>query len=138
MPDLFKHIGARIRELRTEYNNGQGLSQERIATALGVTTNTISRWETAAYHPGLEDLEKLAKFFGSTIMDFLPSTSRPGNVEVTEASVMGEKIGSLLDTVRQLAPEDVDEIQNYAEFKRARSLNGGTTRPRVGRKPKKT
>jgi len=34
--------------------------------------NTISRWETATYHPSLEDLDQLARFFGVTILEFFP------------------------------------------------------------------
>jgi transcriptional regulator with XRE-family HTH domain len=134
MTDLFEFVGSRIRRLRDAYNNGQGLSQERLATALGVTTNTISRWETATYHPDLKDLEKLAKFFGASITDFLPSTERSTDAD---ASALNGKIGSLIDTVQHLTPEDVDEVRNYAEFRKARQLNGGTARPRAGRKPSK-
>ena len=39
---------------------------------LGVASNTISRGETATYRPTIEDLEKLARFFGKSILYFFP------------------------------------------------------------------
>jgi hypothetical protein len=34
------------------------VSQEALAKALGTTSNTISRWETAVYKPSVEDLDR--------------------------------------------------------------------------------
>jgi len=126
MPDIFTHVGTRIRELRTSYDSGRGLSQEKLAAALSVTTNTISRWETATYHPGLGDLEKLASFFGVPISTFFPLVEQPKN----------EPIASLLQAARQLTPEDIEEVRRFAEFRRANQMYGGVDRPQVGRKPK--
>lgn len=128
MKNLFEHVGTRIRDLRVAYDNGQGLSQEKLAAALGVTTNTISRWETATYHPDLADLERLATFFGASILDFLPNAHAQRSTD--------ENYESLLNTIRELEPEDIEEVRHYAEFRRARQLYAGTARPRPGRKPK--
>lgn len=127
MPDLFAHVGARIRELRTAYDSGRGLSQEKLAEALGVTTNTISRWETATYHPGLEDLDKLARFFGVQISAFLPLVDPPTT----------SPLALLVQTARQLQPHDVEEVRRFAEFRKANQLYGGASRPVAGRKPKR-
>ena len=66
--DLLDHVAARIRDLRVNYNNGEGLSQESLATHLKVAPNTISRWETGTYRPGLKDMERLSRFFGVSII----------------------------------------------------------------------
>jgi transcriptional regulator with XRE-family HTH domain len=126
MPDIFTHVGARIRDLRASYDSGRGLSQEKLAAVLDVTTNTISRWETATYHPSLADLEKLASFFSVPISSFLPLVEQPKN----------EPIAGLLQAASQLPPEDIEEVRRFAEFRRANRLYGGVTRPQVGRKPK--
>lgn len=126
MADIFTHVGTRIRELRTGYDSGRGLSQEKLASALGVTTNTISRWETATYHPSLGDLEKVATFFGVPIATLLPLVDQPKN----------EPIAALLQTATQLTPEDVEEVRRYAEFRKANRMYGGVARPQPGRKPK--
>lgn len=121
--DLFEHVGDRIRDLRLGYGGG-GLSQEALAKALGVATNTISRWETATYHPSLEDLDKLARFFGVSILSFFPPEQQPAN----------EGITALLRAAEQLSPEDLEELRRYAEFRRARHLYGKGGRKVTGRK----
>jgi transcriptional regulator with XRE-family HTH domain len=126
--DLFDYVARQIRELRQSYNSGEGLSQETLAVKIGVAPNTISRWETGAYHPDLKDLEALARFFGRSILHFLP----PEDLSVDENTV------ALLRTAKALAPEDLEEVRRYAEFRRARALYKDKGRPRAGRKVKIT
>jgi transcriptional regulator with XRE-family HTH domain len=123
---LTEHVGQRIREFRTGYGGGAGISQQALAAALKVASNTVSRWETGTYRPTIDDLENLARFFGKSIMDFFPKE------EVhTERD---EKIDALLRTAKQLNDEDVEELRRYAEYRRARQVY--TKRP-PGRKAKK-
>jgi len=124
--DLVAHIAAKIRELRVSYNHGEGLSQQALAIQLKVVPNTISRWETGTYCPSFTDVEKIARFFGARIIDFIP----PDMVDEEE----DENLKALLRTARQLHPADLDELQKYAEFRRARSIYQGKTRPKPGRK----
>jgi len=77
--DLHRHIAHKIRSLRTSFgcacnvrHGHHKLSQEDVAVALGVTTNTVSRWETAVYWPAPYDLYKLAEYFGVPVADFFP------------------------------------------------------------------
>ncbi len=124
--DLLDHVAARIKELRVNYNNGEGLSQEALAVELKVAANTISRWETGMYRPGFKDVEKLSRFFGVSIMSFLPS-ELVGEEE-------DEDLKALLRTARQLHPADLEELRKYAEFRKARGIYQGKTRPQPGRK----
>lgn len=125
--DLFDYVAQQIRELRQNYNSGEGLSQEMLATKIGVAPNTISRWETGTYHPDLMDLETLARFFGKSILHFLP----PEDISADQNTV------ALLRTAKGLPPEDLEEVRRYAEFRRARALYKNRARPRAGRKAKK-
>ena len=124
--DLLDHIAARIRDLRVNYNNGEGLSQDSLAKHLKVSTNTISRWETGTYRPSVKDLERITRFFGVSIISFFPS-------EMIDAEE-DESLKALLRTARQLHPADIEELRKYAEFRRARSIYEGKSRPRPGRK----
>jgi transcriptional regulator with XRE-family HTH domain len=124
--ELLVHVAARIKELRVSYNSGEGLSQESLATHLKVAANTISRWETGTYRPGLTDLERLSRFFGVSMMSFFP----PELVEAEE----DENLKALLRTARQLHPADLEELRKYAEFRRARGIYQGKTRPKPSRK----
>jgi transcriptional regulator with XRE-family HTH domain len=125
--NLFEYVAQQIRELRRTYNSGEGLSQEMLAKKIGVAPNTISRWETGAYRPDLMDLETLARFFGKSILYFLP----PEDIGADENTV------ALLRTAKGLLPEDLEEVRRYAEFRRARALYENKGRPRAGRKAKK-
>lgn len=108
---LMEYIAGRIRELRQTFG-GTGISQEALAKALGVATNTVSRWETGAYKPAIEDLDKLARFFCVSILDLFPPEDRPQSKEVT----------ALLRAASSLPDKDVVELRRYAEFKRAQSM----------------
>lgn len=52
-------IGAVIKKLRTENN----ITQETLATAIGVTPQAISRWEAEGGYPDIELLPAIADFF---------------------------------------------------------------------------
>jgi transcriptional regulator with XRE-family HTH domain len=124
--DLLDQIAARLRDLRLSYNSGEGLSQESLAKHLKVAPNTISRWETGTYCPSVIDLERIARFFGVSMMAFVPS-------ELVDKEE-DENLKALLRTARQLHPSDLEELQKYAEFRRARGIYQGKTRPKPGRK----
>ena len=127
--DLLDEIAARLRDLRVSFNNGEGLSQESLATQLKVAPNTISRWETGTYRPSVKDLEKISRFFGVSINSFFPS-------DVIDAEE-DENLKALLRTARQLHPADLEELKKYAEFRKARGIYQGKTRPQPGRKGSK-
>jgi transcriptional regulator with XRE-family HTH domain len=124
--DLLDHLAAKIRDLRVSYNSGEGLSQESLATHLKVAPNTISRWETGTYRPSVKDLERISRFFGVSINSFFPNEliDQEGD----------ENLKALLRTARQLHPADLEELRKYAEFRRARGIYEGKTRPKPGRK----
>lgn len=124
--DLLDHVAARIKDLRVSYNSGEGLSQDALATYLKVAPNTISRWETGTYRPSLKDLERISRFFGVPMMSFFPQEMIDDDED--------ENLKALLRTARQLHPADLEELRKYAEFRRARGIYQGKTRPRAGRK----
>ena len=105
--NIYDTIGTKIRDLRT-HHLGKGISQDALAEAMGTTPNTISRWETATYKPSIEDLERLARFFGASISVFFP------NIE-PEARIQG-----LLSATGDLDDDDLDELTRYAQFRKAR------------------
>ena len=124
--DLLDHVAVRIKDLRVSYNSGEGLSQDALAAHLKVAPNTISRWETGTYRPSLKDLERISRFFGVSMMSFFPEDMVDDDED--------ENLKALLRTARQLHPADLEELRKYAEFRRARGIYQGKTRPRAGRK----
>ncbi len=61
-----KQVAKTIHNLR----NRRGLSQEKLAAAIGVRRPTIHNWETARYAPSLENCKALAQFFKVDISYF--------------------------------------------------------------------
>lgn len=110
--DLFGFVGQRIRELRKNFNNNQGISQEVLAQELDQPTNTVSRWETGTYKPNLKDLENLSRFFGVSILTFLPNETVPHD----------EQLSALLRAAKELDPRDLEELRRFAEFRRAQAI----------------
>lgn len=109
--DLMEYIGNKIKELRVKYAGNKGISQEVLAKELDVVPNTISRWETATYKPSIEDLDRLARFFKISILEFFPTAEKLNDT----------KMNALLRAVSDLPADDIDELQRYAEFRRARN-----------------
>jgi transcriptional regulator with XRE-family HTH domain len=120
--NLYEHVGAKIREFRTTFG-GKGISQEALADKIGVASNTISRWETAVYNPTLADIERLSRFFGRSLLEFLPSDDPSEDEEIT----------ALLRAAKELDPHDLHELRRYAEYRKVRNVMGGV-RPAVGKR----
>jgi transcriptional regulator with XRE-family HTH domain len=126
--NIYEYLANRIKDLREKFNHGEGLSQEALAAKLNVASNTISRWETGTYKPKIEDLDKLARFFGVSILKFFPPEETENN------STRNEDVTALLRTAKELDPHDLKELRSYAEFRLARSLYEKKPRPKAGRK----
>lgn len=80
-PPMVKIDGSKVRSIR----ENQGLTQLYVATAVGVTTDTISRWENNRY-PAIkrENCLKLAKALEVEISDLLDAPSEEPEVSIPE------------------------------------------------------
>lgn len=52
--------GDYLKQLRTE----RGMSQEKLAEAIGISRQSISKWEQGLSSPDIENIKKLSEFFG--------------------------------------------------------------------------
>jgi transcriptional regulator with XRE-family HTH domain len=123
---LPEYVANQIRQHRAKYAGGRGISQEALAEKLGVAANTISRWETGAYQPDLEDLEKLARALDVSILEFFPK----------EAPSTDDRVAALLRVAKGLHDADLEELRRYAEFRRARYYLDQEKKTKPGRKRK--
>lgn len=57
------HIGTKLKELRRQ----RGITQERLAEALGVACQSVSRWELEICYPDIELLPAISNYFGITL-----------------------------------------------------------------------
>lgn len=62
-----KNVGPFLRELRKE----KQLTQEQLAERFGVTSRSVSRWETGSNMPDLSILVELADFYDVDIRDII-------------------------------------------------------------------
>lgn len=115
---LKDYIGQKIREMRLERG---GISQETLAKAIGVATNTVSRWETGTYETRVDDLDNLARYFKVSVMDFLPQEEQSAQI----------RISALMRAAQDLPDTDLKELQKYAEYRRAR-FRIATTKTKKG------
>ena len=106
MENIYQQIGNKIKELRQSYGN---LSQEDLAKSIKVTSNTVSRWETAVYKPSVEDIQKIAKFFGVSISLFFPDIENP-------------KLQALMSATGNLDQKDIEELIEYANYRKIRQV----------------
>jgi len=61
------HLSETIKALRKVQN----ISQEKLATFLGVSYQAVSKWETGNSYPDISLLPKIARFFGVTVDELL-------------------------------------------------------------------
>ena len=64
-------LGSKIRSFR----RSQGHTQEALATALGVTSQAVSRWESGSSYPDMNLLPCIANYFNITIDELFGYTS---------------------------------------------------------------
>ena len=89
----------KIKELREE----KGVYQKEVAKVVNKTPTCICDWEKGNTEPNVEDLIKLADYFGCTIDYLLGREDDVGNVSVV--SNLSAKEQKLVDCYRSL-PED--------------------------------
>ncbi len=69
--------GENIRKLRKE----QGMTQEQLADALGVTVGAVYKWEAGLSVPEVKLLMDIADIFDSSVDSLLGYVQHTGNVE---------------------------------------------------------
>ncbi len=94
-------IGKKIKELRGQ----KGLTQEKLAAALNVTPQAVSKWENETALPDITLLPALSVCFGVRIDDFfaLNDTDRPQRIE------------SMIEREDFLAREELDTARHFLE-----------------------
>ncbi len=86
--------GEYLKKLRTE----KGLSQDALGEVLGISRQSVSKWEQGNSTPDIDNIGKLAKFYGVSI-DSLVNGEPDSNAEVqkNEDDEQTEKVLELID-----------------------------------------
>lgn len=104
------NLSARIKEER-EY---LGLSQQEVASHIGVPRSAISLIESGARRVSAEELSRLAELFQTTMDSLL------GRDDVTAES---ESVRIVARAAAALSATDRDEVLRFAQFLRTRKSN---------------
>ena len=111
-------MAARLKDAR-EY---LGLSQDDVATALGISRPAVTNIESGNRKVEAVELDQLAKLYGRAVNYFLTG----------ETKEVSEKVAFYARTFKDLSEKDLDEVARFAEFPRA----SGTGKKAAARKPK--
>ena len=96
-----KKIGAFLKQCRKEKN----LTQEQLAEKFGVSSRTVSRWETGSNMPDLSILVELADYYEMDLKELLDGErSQPMNQEMRET---------------------LDKVADYEEWVKQKALKAG-------------
>ena len=100
----------------------EGLSQAKLADALGVTQQAVGRWEKDLNMPDHDIMVKIADFFKVSI-DYLEGRADTHGYYVDEetakiANEMKENPGRrvLFDATRNLSPEKIKQVKDFVDF----------------------
>ena len=72
-----------------QFRRAMGLSQEQLAQQIGVSRQTVSKWETGQSAPELEKLVAISQIFGVSTDELLGNT-RPPQADAPAATIPAE------------------------------------------------
>lgn len=110
--DINVFIGNKIKELR----NAKNITQEEIGEYLGVTSQTVSRYESGKLKTNQDVLFKLAEYFKVSVNDFFPDLQDNGTANLHEDSMYDEGISiSQLSIMTGLNYNKIKDIYHRTE-----------------------
>lgn len=102
------YFGDKLKKLRTDRN----LTQEKLADSLGVSFQTISKWERGESYPDISLLPEIAMHFGITVDDLLCVNYLEKEKEISDFIVLfdnltdNEEKQKLIENAIKLYPSD--------------------------------
>ena len=84
----------------------KGVTQEKLSEALGVSAQSISRWELGICYPDIEMLPAIANYFGTTVDGLLSNDTRSKEKDM-------EIFNETLDKLSDETTECIDFIKEY-------------------------
>ena len=101
----------RLEELRKE----KDLLQKDVASAVNHSITCISDWERGKREPSIDDLIRLADFFGVSI-DYLVEREEEDGVVIVSGNELSKDESVLVDKLRRLDPLNKELAYQYVDF----------------------
>ena len=83
----------------------KGVSQQKVADAIGSNQQSIHRYENGDYEPDIQTLTMLADYFNTSIDYLVGRTDIRKNIEPVEKYALNHEESDLVDKFRLLMPE---------------------------------
>ena len=99
-------LADKIAELRKK----NGWSQEELAGQLGVSRQSVSKWESAASIPDLDKILKLSELFGVSTDYLLKDSGEPEEEALPAVMPAGESMLGTEGSVRAVSLEEANEF----------------------------
>ena len=95
-----------------QLRKNKGLTQEKLAEVLGVTPQSVSRWELSVCYPDLELLPPIANYFGVSVDSLL---SNDMDSKKRDRTIFREMIGRLSDETTERIEFVLEYVKKYPE-----------------------
>ncbi len=102
---------ANLKKLRIS----RGLSQQQLAEHVGVSQQSINKYENHAIEPDIATLIALADLFNTSIDYLVGHTDIERRIEPVQTHDLNEEETRLIQRYRKLSPKQKDILQNTAE-----------------------
>lgn len=104
-------LGERLRQLRER----RGLRQEDVARYFQTGKSTVSQWESGKRRPDLETLQRLARFYNTTIAYLVGETDNPSPTPQPDSGDAGAQLEYFLRGTGRLSERDIKVILRLFE-----------------------
>lgn len=93
----------------------KGLMQKDIASVVNHSITCILDWERGKREPSIDDLIRLADFFGCTV-DYLIGREVEDGVVIVSGNELSKDESALIDKLRRLDPLNKELAYQYVDF----------------------
>ena len=105
--------GEYLKKLRTE----KGLSQDALGEVLGISRQSVSKWEQGNSTPDIDNIGKLAEFYGVSIDSLVKGEAQEEEAENATAESEEEKaVNELIDEFTGKAENEEKEEQQETQL----------------------
>lgn len=108
---------ANLKKLRTD----KGISQQALANVIGVSQQSVNKYENHNVEPELRALMAMADFFGTSVDYLIGHTEIPNVIEVVHPHDLNAQEAAMVEGFRNLTEEERKSIlrivENYNRYK---------------------
>ena len=104
--------GEYLKKLRTE----KGLSQDALGEVLGISRQSVSKWEQGNSTPDIDNIGKLAEFYGVSIDSLVKGEAQEEAENATAESEEEKAVNELIDEFTGKAENEEKEEQQETQL----------------------